>query len=253
MPTSILSAEKLVRPVFTTAVRYIKKMATGGSDSRLLECDRGRFVVKFRPNPQGSKVLANELISGLLALAITLPSPSPAIVTVSQEFMQANSAILARFEAGPQFGSFYLGQLDGGEPKALSETVVKEAMNAGDLAGIMALDLWVGNTDRKEEHVLLHGGCLYPIDHGHNFTGPGWTADSLGKAGEVVNDDWRLKRFATGLSVGPYIERILALDPATLGAVIAEVPPEWGLSAAEREVLLDFLVRRQPLIARVAG
>ena len=48
----------------------------GGSQSRLMRASDGNhYVVKFRDNPQGSRILANELLASRLAEQLGLPVP----------------------------------------------------------------------------------------------------------------------------------------------------------------------------------
>jgi len=49
----------------------------GGSQPALIRCNDGKlYVVKFFNNPQGSNVLANEVLGNELLSALNLPSPS---------------------------------------------------------------------------------------------------------------------------------------------------------------------------------
>lgn len=61
-----------------TAVQHIRPMR-GGAQSHLMRCSNNKFyVVKFRNNPQGVRILANEFVFSHLAKLLGLSVPSPA-------------------------------------------------------------------------------------------------------------------------------------------------------------------------------
>src|SRR5690606_2040724 len=73
-------------PVFT-ATRYVQPLREGGSLPAVVESSSGDLlVVKFRGAGQGAKALVAELIVGLLARALGLPTPELAIVDVPPPF-----------------------------------------------------------------------------------------------------------------------------------------------------------------------
>ena len=50
-----------------TAVEHMRRMR-GGAQSHLMRCNDERYyVVKFRNNPQGPRILANEMLASHLA------------------------------------------------------------------------------------------------------------------------------------------------------------------------------------------
>ncbi|MGH9781379.1 MAG: HipA family kinase, partial [Candidatus Acidiferrales bacterium] len=60
------------------AIEYIRRMR-GGAQSHLMRCeDENYYVVKFQNNPQGTRILANELLGTRLAARIGLPVPGAA-------------------------------------------------------------------------------------------------------------------------------------------------------------------------------
>ena len=71
-------------------VRYDVPLREGGSLPAVVETDRGGpFVVKFRGAGQGAKALIAELLAAGLALAVGLPVPRPAVVTLAEGFGKA--------------------------------------------------------------------------------------------------------------------------------------------------------------------
>jgi hypothetical protein len=64
------------------AVEQIRRMR-GGAQAHWVRCaNEAYYVVKFRHNPQGTPILANELLGTRLAGRIGLPVPGTAVVEV---------------------------------------------------------------------------------------------------------------------------------------------------------------------------
>ena len=65
------------------AVEHLRRLR-GGAQSHLMRCEDGHYyVVKFQNNPQGVRILANEMLAAKLALALELPVSEPEMVEVS--------------------------------------------------------------------------------------------------------------------------------------------------------------------------
>src|SRR6185437_9181953 len=64
----------------TVSARHDVRRMRGGAQSHLMFCSDGCFyVVKFQNNPQGTRVLANELLVSQLANRLGLSTPPMAI------------------------------------------------------------------------------------------------------------------------------------------------------------------------------
>jgi len=62
----------------------------GGAQSHLMRCeDENYYVVKFQNNPQGTRILANELLGTRLAARIRLPAAGATVVEVRAEMVAA--------------------------------------------------------------------------------------------------------------------------------------------------------------------
>src|SRR5580700_3893578 len=101
------------------AVEQIRRMR-GGAQAHLMRCvreeDHEYYVVKFQNNPQGVRILANELLATRLAARIGLPVPAAAVVEVRQSLIERTDDLVmqlgrgrAQCRAGFQFGSCYPG------------------------------------------------------------------------------------------------------------------------------------------------
>lgn len=242
-----MSQTTFARPVAATAVKHIKKMETGGSNSQLIECKEGKFVVKFKQNPQGPRVLVNELVSAILATTLLLLCPKAAVVSAAPEFIEMNQAVLSTFSPGLHFGSEYLSSDESRVTSTFDSQTIKQADNFNELAGIMAFDVWTANTDRTLANLISYENRILMIDHGHNFTAPNWTAQTL-RASVNNSYDWSLKNFVNRDLLNAEIQKISSLDPMAIQTAIDQVPNEWGLTSDDKNALLEFLTHRQATI-----
>src|SRR3990172_6731747 len=70
------------------ALEHMRRMR-GGAQAHLLRCEDGAYyVTKFQNNPQHLRILANEMLCGLLAQALGLPVARPEVVEVSAELIE---------------------------------------------------------------------------------------------------------------------------------------------------------------------
>ena len=70
------------------AVQGIRRMRGGAQSQLMLGADGKLWVVKFQNNPQGVRVLANELIATRLAEAVGLTVPATDVVEVTEWLVQ---------------------------------------------------------------------------------------------------------------------------------------------------------------------
>ena len=84
----------------------------GGAQSHLMRCDDGDYyVVKFQNNPQGVRILANELLGTRLAARLGLPTAAAEIVFVDEQLIAYTDDLVmelgrgrAPCKPGMQFG-----------------------------------------------------------------------------------------------------------------------------------------------------
>src|SRR5271163_1262957 len=82
------------------AVEHIRRMR-GGAQSHLMRCSDGEFyVVKFQNNPQGTRILANEMLGGALATRLGLPTPEIAIVDVRSRLIEGTEELVVQLGRG---------------------------------------------------------------------------------------------------------------------------------------------------------
>lgn len=244
------------------ATQYVRPMGIGYSAPQLLRAEDGDdYVVKFRSNGQGLRVLPNEWVAGSCAIALGLPMPPITVVNVSQALLDATTE-LSPFRATPgaQFGCKFV-------PHGHAEpwrNVLANAENLDDLAGILVFDTWVYTRDRSWRtsnlHVVMDADGRYRViifDHGWVFGGkPNWSKESLHQERDLVRPPFMggsvYNSFRPHIKGAdpfePWLLKVESLPPETIWQSINEIPDDWGVDPYERYVLADYLIQRRPLI-----
>jgi hypothetical protein len=247
----------------TLAVEQIRRMR-GGAQAHLMRCLDGNaydyYVVKFQNNPQGLRILANELLATRLAARIGLPVPGAAVVEVREALIENSQDLVielgrgrARCRAGLQFGSRY--------PASPAEIVVydflpdeqlREVSNLSDFCGMLAFDKWTCNTNgrqavffRKRDETRY---LARMIDQGFCFNAEQWNFPDAPLRGlyarHCVYESVRgIEAFEL------WISRIERIDAGALEEAGSGIPPEWyadDYDALYR--LLEQLLRRRTMV-----
>jgi len=140
------------------AVQQVRRMR-GGAQSHLMRCeDGGYYVVKFQNNPQGARILANELLGTRLAARMGLPTPAAAVVEVRENLIEHTDDLViqlgrgrTRCRAGLQFGSRYPGSpADTVVYDFLPDEQLREVVNLADFCGMLVFDKWTCNTNGRQ-------------------------------------------------------------------------------------------------------
>jgi hypothetical protein len=151
-----------------TATRYVQPLREGGSLPAIVDTDGdGLFVAKFRGAGQGAKALIAELIVGLLARELALPTPDLALINIPEEFGRSEPdpeiQDLLRASHGVNFGMRYLDGAFNFETTAAEECITNELASQ-----IVWLDAFVSNPDRthRNPNLLIWNRKPWLIDHG---------------------------------------------------------------------------------------
>jgi hypothetical protein len=240
------------------AVEQIRRMR-GGAQSHLMRCaDGGYYVVKFSNNPQGARILANELLGTRLAARMGLSTPEVAVVEVREELIEHTEDLViqlgrgrARCRAGLQFGSRY--------PGLPAETVVydflpdeqlREVANLADFCGMFVFDKWTCNTNGRQAIFFRAPGEPHyraqMIDHGFCFNACEWNFPDGPLRGIYARH--RVYESVRGIdSFEPWLARIeTRVDDGVLGEIAGDIPPEWyAFDSDALERMLEQLLRRR--------
>jgi hypothetical protein len=220
----------------------------GGSQPHVFETEDGHYMVKVRNNPQGPRVLVNELVAGLCLDWLEVHHPEPAIVMIDRALIALSST--AKFsdgkvlEHGTAFGS-KLWQSDPGGTVSLD--LIE---NKADVAGTLVFDTWIQQTDSRQYRVRrsteVPGRYEYfPIDQGHSFGNPNWTPAELAARHAAIAAPAPLLKLALE-DITAFIERLRAFTMDVAAHIVGEIPPDW-LDQSARESLQKYLsVRAVP-------
>ena len=225
----------------------------GGAQAHLIECSDGnQYVVKFRENPQGRRVLVNELISAVLLRQMGVSTPEVATVIVDDDFLARNPECWIGDEDqkipignGCHFGSRY-PVTSGNTPvfDMLPDTHLPNIANRDDFLGALLFDKWASTAGSRQAvfcRADSTSGVKRPrwvalmIDNGHAFEGNQWTLGDSFVAGVyhrsgVYGSELSLADFA------PWIAAVRRISKEFVTGLIDIVPPEW-IAGDERQLM----------------
>lgn len=254
----------------------------GGAQSHLMRCDDGGYyIVKFQNNPQGVRVLANELLGTRLAARLGIPVPGAEIVTVGEELVRDTEDLVMQLgrgrapcKPGKQFGSRFPGSpAETAASDFLPEELLRGVANLEDFWGILAFDKWTCNTNGRQAVFFrtpigrapyrgpnsIEAAASGPheedsryralmIDQGFCFNAGEWNFPDGALRGLYARH--RVYEGVCGIeSFEKWIARIEKIDEAALDEIAREIPPEWyedDLDALYR--MLEHLLRRRRLV-----
>jgi hypothetical protein len=229
--------------------RYLEAGLPGGSRSRLFADEQGRqYVVKLKENPQGLRILVNELVSNALAQVLHVPSPRGFVVQIAQGLIDPNKLVAG---PGEHFGTEYLGRDYQIASSPANRAMIAKVSNLQELPSVVILDIVTLNHDRNNDgNYLIMAPASAPsdlrfaaIDHGHCFGGPAWDRTLPTRVGTWPPS--LIPELLEQISgTDPFVEplnRLRALADTDIDAIVDGVPSEWLLSADEAGALKAFL------------
>lgn len=243
------------------AVEQIRRMR-GGAQSHLMRCaDEDYYVVKFRNNPQGARILANELLGSRLAARLGLPVAEAAVVEVREELIENTEDLVIQLgrgrapcQAGLQYGSRYPGRP--------AETVVydflpdeqlREVANLADFCGMYVFDKWTCNTNGRQAIFFRPPGEEHyraqMIDQGFCFNACEWNFPDAPLRGIYARH--RVYECVRGIdSFEPWLTRVeTRMDESVVGEIAGDIPPEWyEFEADALDRILEQLLRRRRIV-----
>lgn len=244
------------------AIEHIRKLR-GGAQAHLLRCEDGYYyVVKFKNNPQGVRILANEMLASKLALALGLPVPQPEVIEVS-DWLVENSPELyiqwgrerVRCASGFQFGSrFPCDPLRNPVYDFLPDAQLASVTNRRAFTGMLVFDKWTCNCDARQSvfYRPSSGAPQYVaamVDQGFCFNAGEWSFPDAPLRGMysrtlVYSDVNDLDSFQ------PYLGRLEHLEEEFLEEAASSIPPEWYDSDTDDLCrLLGELGKRRTMVA----
>jgi len=240
------------------ALEHIRRMR-GGAQSQLIRCSDGNYyVVKFPNNPQGSRILVNELLGTRFAEILGLPVAQHRVVMVSEELITYTEELVIEMgrgripcQPGPCFGSRFAADPREAVPQQiLPDEKLREVENIGDFLGMLILDLWTCNTDRRQViFVRSDKSSRYRavmIDQGGCFNSSEWNFPDSPLRGRY----WNSAVYENVLGMAafePWLDRLesQSVEKAVLSSV-GNIPPAWCESeSSSLDCLLNKLITRR--------
>lgn len=243
-------------PRILNAKQWVRAMLAGseggGSEPHQFRCDDDRlYMVKAPNNPQGVRVLGNELLGGLALDWLGIEHPATTLVEIRQDLIAASPG--ARYSNGQALagGLAFGSEFWPSEPAGIAP--VNSLVNRRDIAGVLVFDTWVRNHDGRQyrvRHAPQHAGSFefVVVDQGHCF-GPAWTADSLRQEIQNVTVAPELCPLKHE-EVSPFVERLRSFGRDSAEHLVHQVPAQWATNE-ERAVLAEYLLMRASRTAEV--
>jgi hypothetical protein len=256
------------------ARRYVRKMR-GGAQAHLLEAEDGNFyVVKFRNNPQHSRVLINESITSVFLRYLRISTPETAIIRLTPDFLECNPEVsinagdrTVQVRPGWHFGSRYPG-----DPNTIAvydfvpDTLLRQVVNLREFLGMLVLDKWTANADGRQSifyrarlHAFSQGSASGPscvgfvarmIDQGFAFNGPHWDFPDAPLLG-LYHRPLVYEQIVSIDDFQPWLDQVTHFPEEVIDDAYKQVPLEWLDGEEDRlETLLEALLRRR---RRVSG
>jgi hypothetical protein len=242
------------------AVEQVRRMR-GGAQAHLMRCSNdGYYVVKFQNNPQGLRILANELLGTRLAARLGLRVPEATVVEVRDELIAETEDMVIQHgrgrtpcRAGKQFGSRYPGKpAETAVYDFLPDDELRNLANLSDFLGVFVFDKWTCNTNGRQAIFLRERAApaysAQMIDHGFCFNAGEWSFPDAPLRGLYARH--RVYEAVRGMaSFEAWLARLEKITEMVLEEIYSEIPPEWyEFDSDEIERLLQHLLRRRRLV-----
>lgn len=247
----------------------------GETQAHLLSADDGCcYVAKFSNNPQGHRILVNELIGSLLLTALGLPTPEIVLIHVDGKLLQDNPEIYfkvaqngkALVAPGIHLGSRY-PCATGTSPiyDFLPDSMLPRVKNRDHFFGALVFDKWTSNAGRRQtiffRRKVVHEDGRPPanqwitqmIDHGQIFQGQEWAFHDSPMQGLYE----RTIAYGKNLSLEacePWLSALRRMGTDVFEELLSLVPPAW-IAGDEQDLrhLLVRLARRRDLVPQLVA
>ena len=226
------------------------KSLRGGAQAHLLRCDDGNlYAVKFRNNPQGQRILANEWLATAVSRYAGIETPDVTPIWIDEDFLRATPEVSLRLgtrtlpvSPGYHLGSCYVGNGEREPYDYLPDTLLATVSNRRDFLGALVVDKFLANADARQcvfvrEHGSFH---VHMIDFGYAFNGPNWDFPDSDLAG-IYCCARVYDTLSTTADLEPWLSRVEDMPRSVITDALETLPPEW--LAPEDHKLLPSLVR----------
>jgi hypothetical protein len=170
-------------------IKRVVRPLRGGSQSRLVEGEDGRFyVAKLAGNPQGNRTLVNEWISHSILLELGISTPSLRVLRLPSRLRNGDLCFGLGNKQVPVENEWHLGSVCPVDPETtvifdfLPQKQLERVTNLNDFGKIFVVDQWLGQIDSRQA-VFVRDRSInasqpqfraHFIDQGMTFSGSGW-------------------------------------------------------------------------------
>ncbi len=243
------------------------KIKNGCTRPYYITCDDGfPYAVKFKENPEGLRVLANEYVCAKLAEILELPLASPRLIQVDTTFVQDYGPEISDHIEDSITPGVHFGTKKVKKAFQISNTqMLEKALNVECIPEVILFDQIICNRDRDS-----NGGNLIfdatkmeivVIDHTHAFDlGPIWQSTDLkqriGNPFELMDPTGyvysKLVPFIRGNNpFNNIMGKLPRLNSSVIRDIINSIPDEWEVNEEEKKVLHEYLLDRISRIEEV--
>ena len=242
------------------AVQHIRCMR-GGSQAKLLRASDGYwYITKFQDNPQGLRVLANEMLASSIGRHLRLPMPQTEIIEVDAWLIENTpelrlqwNGVSRPFKSGLHLGSRHVAEHEGMTVfDYLPETLAGRVTNMDDFARCLVADKWAGNADGRQavftRRTRRHGWRVSFIDQGYYFNAQEWSFPDFPLQGTYYRN-WVYRKVTGWKSFEPALSLAEQMDIDDLWWYAQRIPPDWyGSDSSALRQLVETLHKRRTLI-----
>ena len=220
------------------AIEYIRRMR-GGAQSHLMRCeDENYYVVKFQNNPQGTRVLVNELLGTRLAARMGIAAAGAAVVEVLPRMIEVTEELVVQLgrgrtpcTAGLEFGSQFPGHpARTAVYDFLPDEPLRQTENLADFCGVFVFDKWTCNTNGRQAVFVRDLDTeryrALMIDQGFCFNASEWNFPDAPLRG-IYSRSAVYEQVRGWEAFDPWVERAERIGESVLDEIAREIPPEW--------------------------
>jgi hypothetical protein len=245
-------------PGIIYAIQHIRCLR-GGSQAKLLRASDGHwYITKFQDNPQGLRVLANEMLASLIGRRLQLPVPHTEVIEVDDWLIEHTPELRVQRDGGsrPFTSGLHLGSRYVAEHQEtpvfdyLPEALAGRIENFGDFARCLVLDKWLANADGRQAVFTQHGESWRGtfIDQGYCFNADEWSFPDVPLQG-VYYRNWAYAKVTGWHDFEPALSLAEQMDFCDLWEDAQRIPPGWYSSNSSALCqLVETLHKRRTLI-----
>ena len=240
-----------------SATNYLYKLCGSSQPSILRGSDGEFYVVKFQGFP-GHQALANEAVGAALVKLVGLPTPVWSPIEISKDFINQHPEMWFLREGrdsikptpGLHFGSRLI-EAKGNQRtyQMIPHCWIDRIDNRADFLGILALDLWANNCDRRQAIFLsdarkrLH---VKFIDNDFMFGGKFGCDITCPRRAMVYDLDF-YQGLWTKAAMRKWIDVIAGISDEAIHRILNSIPDEWASSSTRMDILKQLRTRRSLL------